>query len=216
MNVFVLSTGRSGSSTFAAGCRCMRNYTTGHETHAERPVPERYAALVYPPNHIEIDNRLAWHLGKLDEVYGEDAFYVHLIRDADQVAESHRRRWQRRRGSNIIFTYAWGVCMYGYIQSRRMSKSQKLEMGRQYWETVNANIRLFLKDKPQQMTIHLEHLQRDFPRFWRRIRATGELGEAQALLGVHHNRMFAGQNGKSEIPKKKSKEGLTYKPIAVQ
>jgi hypothetical protein len=63
MNVFVLTTGRSGSLTFAEACRRITNYTTGHETRVGRVGPER---LAYPDRHIEVDHRLAWFLGRMD------------------------------------------------------------------------------------------------------------------------------------------------------
>ncbi|MFM8634352.1 MAG: hypothetical protein ACKOEX_06015, partial [Planctomycetia bacterium] len=70
-HVFVLCTGRCGSVTFAKACGHFRNYSTGHETN-RAPGPAR---LAYPDGHIEIDNRLAWFLGGLEERYGDDALY---------------------------------------------------------------------------------------------------------------------------------------------
>lgn len=42
--------------------------------------------MAYPPRHIEVDNRLAWFLGYLQEHHGHEAYYVHLTRDRDAVA----------------------------------------------------------------------------------------------------------------------------------
>ena len=63
----------------------MRNYTAGHESRATRIGSDRFA---YPPNHIEVDNRLAWMLGRLEQSFGKDAFYVHLKRKPEAVARS--------------------------------------------------------------------------------------------------------------------------------
>ena len=78
MNVFVLTTGRSGSVTFAEACRHITNYTAGHETRVGLVGDDR---LAYPGDHIEVDDRLAWLLGRLEDAYGDAAFYVHLRRD---------------------------------------------------------------------------------------------------------------------------------------
>jgi len=67
-HVFVLCTGRCGSVSFAKACGHFTNYTAGHDTNRQ-PGPAR---LDYSARHIEIDNRLAWFLGGLDERYGDD------------------------------------------------------------------------------------------------------------------------------------------------
>jgi hypothetical protein len=85
-NVFVLTTGRSGSLTFTRACERITNYTAGHETRSGLLGRER---LAYPDRHIEVDNRLAWMLGRLEDAHGDRAFYVHLRRDEEATAESH-------------------------------------------------------------------------------------------------------------------------------
>ena len=78
MNVFVLCTGRCGSTTFSKAASHMTNITAGHETRCSLIGNLR---LAYPPSHIEVDNRLSWFLGRLDCTYGKNACYVHLQRD---------------------------------------------------------------------------------------------------------------------------------------
>src|SRR5664279_6422416 len=85
MNVFVLTTGRAGSESFIAACKHLTNYTAGHESQVSRLGPDR---IQYPDRHIEADNRLAWFLGRLEERYGDEAFYVHLVRDRAATAAS--------------------------------------------------------------------------------------------------------------------------------
>ena len=63
MNIFVLNTGRCGSTTFIKACQHIRNYTALHESRANRIAEQR---LAYPRDHIEADNRLSWFLGRLD------------------------------------------------------------------------------------------------------------------------------------------------------
>lgn len=79
MNVFVLSTGRCGSTTFVKACEHITNFSAAHES---RTGLLGAARLDYAGNHIEADNRLSWLLGRLDRTYGNAAFYVHLRRDA--------------------------------------------------------------------------------------------------------------------------------------
>ena len=73
MNVFVLCTGRCGSTTFTRAASHMSNYTAGHESRVTRVGSDRFA---YPPNHVEVDNRLAWMLGRLEQSFGKDAFGI--------------------------------------------------------------------------------------------------------------------------------------------
>ena len=89
MNVFVLCTGRSGSTTFYRACRHITNYSAGHELNTSEVGRAR---LDYPEDHIEVDNRLSWLLGRLDQAYGDRAFYVHLTREEEPTARSFDRR----------------------------------------------------------------------------------------------------------------------------
>ena len=101
MNVFVLCTGRSGSTTFYRACRHITNYSAGHELNTSEVGRAR---LDYPEDHIEVDNRLSWLLGRLDQAYGDRAFYVHLTREEEATARSFDRRWASRY--SIIRAYA--------------------------------------------------------------------------------------------------------------
>ena len=173
MNVFVLCTGRSGSTTFHRACRHVANYTSGHELNTRELGPAR---LHYPENHIEVDNRLSWLLGRLDETFGDHCFYVHLLRDEQLTAESFDRRWAVRY--SIIRTYAEGVL-------RRKDQTEAICLD--YCRTVNANITQFLKDKTRTMTFRLEEASERFPVFWREIGAKGNLEQALKEFEVRHN-----------------------------
>src|SRR5262245_39334592 len=91
MNVFILNTGRCGSTTIIKACSYITNYTAAHESRTGLVGPDR---LDYPPNHIEADNRLSWFLGRLERTYGNDAFYVHLKRQDAATARSFAQRYQ--------------------------------------------------------------------------------------------------------------------------
>lgn len=174
MNVFILCTGRSGSTTFVRACQHIDNFSAGHETRSALVGEER---LDFPDNHIEADNRLSWMLGKLGKKYGKDAFYVHLRRDIETTAVSFNRRWDYP--GSLIRAYTEGILMAG---DRR-----GLKYCRDLLETIHYNIEYFLRDKPNQMTIHLENIREDFPRFWESIGARGDLEAAVRELEIHYN-----------------------------
>lgn len=174
MNVFVLNAGRCGSTTFAAACSHITNFACGHETRMGLIGHER---LDYPADHIEIDNRLAWILGRLHRAYGDDAFYVHLKRDTEATAKSYLKRYQ----FGIIRAYREGVLL------SLPEKTSPMSVALDYCDTIDSNIELYLRDKTRTMDFRLENARRDFPRFWHKIGAEGDLDAALAEFDVLHN-----------------------------
>lgn len=178
MNVFVLSTGRCGSMTFERACRHMNNYSCGHETRIAELGPAR---LAYPPNHIESDNRLSWFLARLDRAYPADVFYVHLTRDPEAVARSYARRLS---AGLIIPAWIHGVHLY----QDAITPESALLAARDYVDTVNTNIAHFLQGRDDTLHMRLEHAEEDFPVFWERIAAEGDLAGALGEFATVHNR----------------------------
>jgi hypothetical protein len=160
--------------TFAAACEHMTNYTTAHESRARGSVGK--IRLSYPDNHIEVDNRLSWMLGRLHKRYGHEPFFVHLKRDREAVARSFLSRMGNKGG--IIHTYATSVIING---------PQDISSCRDYVETVTANIEMFLQDK-RYMEVNLEAVKSDFAIFWKRIGAEGDLKAALKAWDVVRNR----------------------------
>lgn len=72
MNIFVLNTGRCGSTTFIQACTHIENYSCAHESNISSLGKER---LNYPEDHIEADNRLSWLLGRLDKRHGDSVSF---------------------------------------------------------------------------------------------------------------------------------------------
>lgn len=178
MNVFILSSGRCGSKTFAQACKHITNYTAGHETRVCKLGAER---IIYQPNHIESDCRLAYFLGRLDEAYGQNAFYVHLHRDRKGCIAS----WKKRLGPRcIVDAHAVGVLMR--YRFRKIYDRAEPYIN-DYIESVDENIRCFLRDKPQKMWFSLEHAKEDFLSFWHAIGAEGDLDAALAEWDVKYN-----------------------------
>lgn len=158
MNIFVLNTGRCGSLTFAKACRHITNFTSGHESNIGICGPTR---LKFPDNHIEVDNRLSWFLGRLDFEYGNRAFYVHLRRNRDDVVASFAKR-----EGGIMKAYTNGGIIFDRISP--------LAAAADYYETVTANIELFLRDKTQKMVFQIESANEALEEFWTAIGAQGD------------------------------------------
>lgn len=83
-NVFVLSTGRCGSTTFTKACSHFKGWTSGHETCVGKE-------FNFPDKHIESDPHLVWRLPELMEKY-PDALYVHLWRNREDCIKSLAKR----------------------------------------------------------------------------------------------------------------------------
>lgn len=171
-HVFVLCTGRCGSVSLAKACSHFTNYTSGHETNrAAGP-----ARLDYPRFHIEIDNRLAWFLGALEERYGDRAYYLHLVRDESRVAESYDRRWHHH--GSLMRAFDEGIC--GHSSAGPHAAAELAA-------TVNANIRGFLRDKTHVLVGDIEDTATWFPRFIADIAAEGDSAAAVAEFAFQHN-----------------------------
>ncbi|MDH5324358.1 MAG: guanine nucleotide-binding protein subunit gamma [Gammaproteobacteria bacterium] len=161
--------------TFSKACEHIANYSSGHETRLPLIGEDR---LCYPQNHIESDNRLCWILGRLDEVYGDNAVYVHLSRDKQKVAESYARR----TGFGIMKAYREGILLGG------VPSQSTMEVALDYIETVEANIKLFLYNKSRTLKFSLESAKQDFKTFWDFIGAEGDYEAAVKEWDIPHNR----------------------------
>jgi hypothetical protein len=176
-NVFVLCTGRCGSTTFAAACSHMTNWTAGHESRSHLLGLDR---LAYPPLHIEADNRLSWMLGRLQATYGADAAYVHLTRDPEAVARSYARR----AAYGIMHAYYHGIV---FPAPGPAAPRPVLPHARDMVATVTANIDAFLADKPHVLRLRMEEAAQAFPRFWDWVGAEGRLDLALQEWSIRHN-----------------------------
>ncbi|VAW70706.1 hypothetical protein MNBD_GAMMA10-2609 [hydrothermal vent metagenome] len=174
MNIFILNTGRCGSTSFIKACGHIKNYTSAHESLAGFTGKDR---LAYPLNHIEADNRLSWFLGRLDQKYANNAFYVHLSRNKQQTIES----FSKREDFGIIKAYREGILL-----GDRKPQSA-MQIAEDYIDTVETNITLFLKDKTNKMNFNLENAQSDFEIFWDKISAKGDKQRALKEWNINYN-----------------------------
>lgn len=176
MNVFILNTGRCGSATFAKACSHITNYSSGHETKSG----ELINRLIYPNNHIEVDNRLSWMLGSLAKQY-PDAFYVHLTRNHPEVAESYTHRFKIKIG--IMPAFSSGILMRRELPRNINERSRIASL---YTKTVNDNITEFLKDK-YHLKIDIETPAENFSEFWKIIEAEGDKEAALQEFKIKYN-----------------------------
>ncbi len=163
MNVFILSAGRSGSQTFARACAHITNYTSAHESRSGYLGESHFD---YPDNHIESDNRLSWLLGRLDRRFGDRAFYVHLTRDVEPVAVS----WAKRSYTGMMNAYRYAILWHC------PKEATPYEVALDYCDTVEQNIRLFLRDKKNWMDIPARGGPRELPRVLAPDRRRGQPG----------------------------------------
>lgn len=179
MRVFILCTGRSGSTTIMKACQHMSNYTASHESLVRNFGEARFH---YPDNHIESDNKLSWHTGLLNNKFPKDVFYVHLKRNRDAVAKSYLKRFYQP--SSTIDAFCEG---FRSTPPEKLNKEQRLQACFDYVDTINANVAHFIKDKPNSMTIHIENINNEFPVFWEKIGAKGDLNKALDEFKIKHN-----------------------------
>lgn len=160
-------------------CQHITNYTAGHETQTQEFGADRFD---FPENHIEADNRLTWHLGRLNDEFGREPFYVHLKRNRQAVAKSFMSRFYLP--GSMIDAFTEGIHK---IPPEKLSEKERKQACLDYVDSVNSNIELFLADKPNRLDIHLEHIQEDFPKFWKAIGAEGDLSAALKEFEKKHN-----------------------------
>lgn len=177
-NVFVLCTGRSGSTTFIEASKHIANYSAGHESRTHHVGNARFA---YPVEHIEADNRLSWLLGRLEAHYGNSAYYVHLHRDLVATARSFLKRHDR----GILYAYRSEILMGATKELQ--AHSDFLPVCFDYCQTVRANIEAFLANKTHRMDFSLETAEADWVRFWNWIGAEGDLQAALQEWRIKHN-----------------------------
>lgn len=81
----------------------------------------------------------------------------------------------------------WSDILLG-LDSSNFSDEDKFQVALDYCDTVNSNIELFLRDKPNSMTISLENIRKDFKVFWRLIEAEGNIEFALSEFEHMYNR----------------------------
>jgi len=178
MNVFVVGTGRCGTTTFSKACSHITNYTSGHESHAGTI---DFSYIHFPDQHIEVDPHLTWMLGLLIQKY-PDALFVHLFRNRnDVVASWFRRGVDAHRGAAPLLDV---MCQTNCQTMSRTTYRRALGF---LYDMVCANIEGILRNATNSMSIRIDRAPNDFLAFWDRIGAEGNLVEATAEFELRYN-----------------------------
>ncbi len=127
MNIFLLSPGRTATTTFSEAFKKIDGYTSAHQSRNPYLGPAR---IDYPENHFECDNRLTWFLPRLTNKYGKSGVLVKVTRDRDSIARSYHKRWP---GIRIMKAYSQGIL-------RRPLKDNSIEVCKDYVNNVYEQI----------------------------------------------------------------------------
>lgn len=180
MRVFILCTGRTGSQAIIKAFQHATNFTAGHESQARSWGVKRFQ---YPDQHIEADNRLSWQLGSLLRENGEEALYVHLTRDRNNVVNSFLSRYITPQ--SMIDAFCSGIRL---TAPEKLDQPERVQAARDYVQVVNDNITEFLSHRQNTMQISIEQIESNFPKLWERIQAKGDLNAALKEFKTPHNR----------------------------
>jgi len=174
-NVFVVGTGRCGTTTFIQACNHIVNFTAGHETRITKFGESRFK---YSRNHIEADNRLSWMLPDLIARF-PDSVLVHLRRDVDDVAKSYsKRRGPRSLADNLIR----GILYQADVEQNRQ---EVLKFG---MAVLRNNVDYILKRVNNKVYfIDIEYPNNSFIDFWNYIGAKGDIIAALDCFNYHFN-----------------------------
>ena len=180
MNIFALSTGRCGSTTFTRSFSHATNYTSGHESHA-RWIGKDY--FIYPDNHIESDNRLSWMLGSLDKYYGDNPIYVHLSRNTEEVVQSHSKRYSPDTNTGIMSAFGHGI-----LQQPASYNSKDLNLvANMYVEVVTHNIESFLSNKSKVIRFDTANPEESVHKIWEMGKIEGDIHKALQEWNYKYN-----------------------------
>lgn len=147
MNVFIISPGRTATTTIANAFSCLPGYTSGHETKVKYLGDER---VDYANNHVECDNRLAWFLPRLTSKYSNDGLLVILNRDREKIAASYNKRWYK---INIMKAYSQGILMRDFTENNA-------DVCRDYVRSVNEQLAFAKSHWKKCITIELEDIDK--------------------------------------------------------
>ena len=176
-NVFVLCTGRCGSTTFYKACSHIKNYTSGHESKISDPTMERFK---FPKHHIEIDNRLSWFLPLLDVFNNENrTFYVHLVRNFELTVNS----FMKRKGpKSHLDNFIRGFCNQNDVNENRYQLAKRMVA------TIDMTINNYVHNKPHVRDFFIEAAKEQFPYFCEQINADVNIEKAIKEFDIKYNK----------------------------
>jgi hypothetical protein len=170
VNVFVVGTGRCGTSTFYQAARTIVGFTAGHETTAGTVPSWQFA-----DQHIEVAAQLVYGIPRLRATY-PDARWVHLVRDREPCVRSLARQcWE----SMAAFAKQWFLCDH---------PADVALAAEQFHDLTNELIEALLPPDAT-MKIRVEELVEAWPRFCEWI---GAEYDEEAAAGILHRKYNPG------------------------
>lgn len=158
MRVFVVGTGRCGTSTFFHACLHIRNYGTGHES--KRGV-NQIGNWSFPDDHIEIASNLTIGLNQLRGKYPE-ALWVRLKRNREDCIKS-----LAEQSSDAMLDFAhqwWYLDMTEAVDNIEVA-SQFYDFCEDFYQNCLPADALFFD---------LEHIKEHWIMFWNQTKADGD------------------------------------------
>lgn len=158
MRVFVVGTGRCGTSTFFHACNHITNYGCGHES---KRGPKQIGNWSFPDDHIEIASNLTVGLHKLIYKY-PNSLWVRLKRNKRECVRS-----LAEQASEAMLDFAhqwWYLDMTEAVDNIEVA-SQFYDFCEDYYQRRLPNNALFLD---------LEHIREQWSVFWNEARAEGD------------------------------------------
>lgn len=153
--VFVISTGRTATTAFAAASSFLPGFTAKHESRVSQPFSTR---LDFAPNHIEADNRLIFYLAQIEEKFGDDAYYVFLKRDPAAIVKSYARRWHL----TVSIVRAW---THGIRMIPRIEEADIEDCCQDFVSYADSTLSLFLARQRHVMMFDTADAANEFIRF---------------------------------------------------
>ena len=154
MRVFVVGTGRCGTSTFYHACRHIHNYEAYHE-----PNSGQVDSFETEDQVINVSSQFVVRIPELLKKYPESK-WIHLIRNRDQCVESLAK--------------CCPVEMDGYVRQWCQIFQCNLTRASQfYYDSINSMIELMLRNQ-SCLTMNLPIRRPAWMTFWSFVGAQGD------------------------------------------
>lgn len=165
-NVFVVGTGRCGTTTFAAACRYATNKTVSREGQAGGV----YQLDKYPDSHIEVDAPLAFWMPRLRLLYPGCRF-VHLVRYAD-----------RDGCLASMVTHDPDICRFFGQMVYHFADCEPMDGAAALYEIVNDMI-----GGPDVLRVRLREVKERWGQVWEWMECEGNFEQSREEWNVRHN-----------------------------
>lgn len=143
MNIFIISPGRTATTTLASAFGALDGYTSGHETQTSYLGADR---ITFPANHVECDNRLIWFLPRLTRRYSHNSLLITVNRCNEEISRSYDKRWGK---INIMKAYSQGILL-------RSLEDNSIEVCRDYVSNCYEHLAFFSSHWRYHLTLELD------------------------------------------------------------